>query len=260
MKRVVVCFKWLQDGADIRVNENTGRLDLDRAKWTINEYDRNAIEAGVRIKNATDCELVGLTCGPKAQASCKDSLSRGLDSVTFIDTPALDQADSGVIAKTLAAAIKSLGDVDVVLCSEGSSDEYAQQTGGRLAALLGVASVSCVSAIEVGDQSLVLDRKLEDGVERVQAACPVVLTVVPDVNEAPIPSVKQILGAKRKPSNACELASVGLCEDDCAPQLTTLSVLAPEVNRKTIRLNPEGTSLDEAAAELVKNLTADCVF
>lgn len=260
MKRVVVCFKWLLDVADIRVNEGTGKLDLEKAKWMINEYDRNAIEAGVQIKNATGCELIGVTCGPKAQASCKDSLSRGLDSVSFIETPALDQADSGVTAKTLAAAIKSFGDVDVVLCSEGSSDEYAQQTGGRLASLLGAASVSCVSAIEINDQGLVLDRKLEDGVERVQTSGPVVVSVVPDVNEAPIPSVKQILGAKKKPSLACELASVGMCDGDCTPQLTTLSVLAPKVDRKQIRLNAGDTSLEQAAAELLKKLASECVI
>ncbi|WP_461208546.1 electron transfer flavoprotein subunit beta/FixA family protein [Desulfocurvus sp. DL9XJH121] len=260
MKKIVVCFKWLLDVADIRVNEATGTLDPDKAKWMLNEYDRNAIEAGVQIKNATGCELVGLTCGPKAQASCKDSLSRGLDSVTYIENPALEQADSGATAKTLAAAIKAMGDVDLVLCSEGSSDEYAQQTGGRLAALLGMSSVSCVSAIALDGESLTLDRKLEDGVERVQVTGSAVLSVVPDVNEAPIPSVKQILGAKKKPSNECELASVGLCEGDCAPQLTTLSVLAPKVDRKMVHLNPEGTSLEAAAAELVKKLVAESVL
>lgn len=260
MKKVVVCFKWLLDVADIRVNESNGQLDLSKAKYMLNEYDRNAIEAGVSLKGATGCELIGVTCGSKTQAACKDALSRGLDSVMFFDNPVLDQADSGATAKVLAAAIKSIGDVDVVICSEGSSDEYAQQTSGRLASLLGYSSVSYVSGMEIDDPKLVLSRKLEGGIEQVEVTGPVVISVAPDVNEAPIPSVKQILGAKKKPANACALDTVGMCDGDCAPQLQTLKVVAPEVHRKLIRLNPDGTSLEEAASALVKRLMADCVL
>jgi electron transfer flavoprotein beta subunit len=259
MKKVVVCYKWLLDTADLRA-DGSGKLDLERAKWTLNEYDRNGIEAGVWLKNATGCELIGVTCGPRVQASCKDALSRGLDSVTYVEHEGLHQADSGATAKILSRIVRHLGEVDVVICSEGSSDEYAQQTGGRLAALLGYASVSYVSALDLKGSDLVLDRKLEDGVEKVQVPCPVVLSVSPDVNEVPIPSVKQILGAKKKPSSAASLDAIGLCDADCLPVLRTKSVQVPKVDRKLVRLNPEGTPLKEAAAELVKRLAADCLL
>lgn len=260
MKKVVVCYKWLRDDADIRVNDKTRQLDFEKAKFKLNEYDRNGIEAGAQIKTAANCELIGMTCGVDVTASTKDALSRGLDSVSYLNTPAMADADSRATAKVLAAMIKSLGDVDVVICSEGSSDEYAQQTSSRLAAMLGYASVSFVNSIEVDGDTLKLSRKLDNGIELVEVKAPVVISVVPDVNDPPIPSVKQILGAKKKPSTEVKLDAIGLSDADLAPQLATVSMLAPVVERKNVRLNPDGVSLADAAAKLVKQLAADGVL
>lgn len=260
MKKVVVCYKWLLDDADIRVNDKSRQLDFEKAKYKLNEYDRNSIEAGAQVKAAAGCECVGITCGTSTDASTKDALSRGLDSVTFLNSPAFADTDSRGTAKVLAAMIKNIGDVDMVICSEGSSDEYAQQTSSRLAALLGYASVSFVNGIEVAGDTLKLSRKLDDGIEHVEVKGPVVVSVVPDVNDPPIPSVKQILGAKKKPSVEVKLDAIGLSDADIAPQLTTVSVLAPVVERKNIRLNPDGVSIADAAAKLVKQLAADGVL
>ena len=260
MKKVVVCYKWLLDDADIRVNDKSRQLDFEKAKYKLNEYDRNCIEAGAQVKTATGCDLIGVTCGTSTEASTKDALSRGPDSVSYLNSAALADADSRATAKVLAAMIKSLGDVDMVICSEGSSDEYAQQTSSRLAAVLGCPSVSFVNGIEVAGDTVKLSRKLDDGIEHVEVTGPVVISVVPDVNDPPIPSVKQILGAKKKPANEVKLDAIGLSEADLAPQLSTVSVLAPVVERKNIRLNPDGVSLADAAADLVKRLSADGVL
>lgn len=260
MKKVVVCYKWLLDDADIRVNDKSRQLDFEKAKFKLNEYDRNAIEAGAQIKAATDCECIGITCGTSTDASTKDALSRGPDSVMFLNSPAFAGIDSRGTSKVLAAMIKNIGDVDMVICSEGSSDEYAQQTSSRLAAMLGYPSVSFVNGIEVAGDTLKLSRKLDGGIEHVEVKGPVVISVVPDVNDPPIPSVKQILGAKKKPSVEVKLDAIGLSDADLAPQLTTVSVLAPVVERKTIRMNPDGVSIADAASKLVKQLAADGVL
>ena len=260
MKKVVVCYKWVLDDADIRVNDKTRELDFEKAKGKVNEYDRNGLEVGVQIKAASGCDVIGITCGVKTEPSTKDALSRGPDSVNYLDDAIMAEADSRTTSKVLAAMVKQIGDVDVVICSEGSSDEYAQQTGARIAALLGWPSVTCVSGVEVSGDTLKLSRKMDDGVEYVEVAAPAVITVVPDVNDPPIPSVKQILGAKKKPAQAVTLADIGLSADACKPQLSTVSVLAPVVERKCIRINVDGMSAADAAAKLVKQLEADGVI
>jgi electron transfer flavoprotein beta subunit len=258
MKKIVVCYKWVLSDADIRVNEKTRELDMEKCKAQISEYDRNSLECGKRIKTAAGAELIGITCGKSSEASAKDALSRGLDAVYYLDDPALAAADSGMTSKVLAGIIKSLGDVDVVICSEGSSDEYAQQVGPRLAALLGKPSVSYVTKVEVSGDSFTLDRKVDEGLESIQVSAPVVLNVSPDVCEAPIPGVKDILGAKKKPANALTLSGIGLA--DLKPLVRTVSVLAPASSRKAKQLNPEGTSIDAAAAALIKQLRSDGIL
>ncbi len=89
---------------------------------------------------------------------------------------------------------------------------------------------------------------------------PVVISIVPDICEAPIPSVKQILGAKKKPSTALTLDGIGLSAANVAPLLTVASVKAPQTSRKAICLNADGASIEEAATKLVKQLAADGVL
>jgi electron transfer flavoprotein beta subunit len=260
MKKIAVCYKWVLSDADIRVNEKTRELDMEKCKPQVNDYDRNGLECGVQIKKATGRELVGITCGASVAASAKDALSRGLDAVYYVEDPALAETDKVGSAKVLAAAVKAIDGVDVVICSEGSSDDYAQQTGPRLAALLDMPSVSYVVKVGAGGDAFTLERKLEEGSEVVEVNAPVVITVSPEVGDAPIPGVKDIIGAKKKPANALTLAGIGISPDAVKPRATRVSVLAPATSRRKQVLNPEGVSLDQAAAALVKQLSADGIL
>ena len=150
--------------------------------------------------------------------------------------------------------------MDLVICGEGSSDEYAQQTNARLAALLGYASVSCVNRVEVCGEGLRLRRKLEDGVEVVQTSGPAVISVLPDANDPPIPSLKQILGAKKKPAQARTLDELGLAQNCRLTALETVSILGPETSRRNIRINEAGDSMQEAARKLVERLVAEGII
>ena len=260
MKKIVVCYKWVLSDADIRVDANTRALDMSRCKAQINDYDRMGIETGVRLKESAGCELVAVTCGTATEASAKDVLSRGPDSVCYLDAPVMAKADSVTTSQVLAGMVRSVGNVDVVICSEGSSDLYAQQVGPRLAALLGFVSVSYVSKVELRGDTLVLERKMEEGSETVQVSGPVVISIVPDICEAPIPSIKQILAAKKKTANKLRLDDIGLSDDVVAPLLSVSGVEAPASERKTIRMNPDGTSIKDATMALVKQLASDGVL
>lgn len=258
MKKIAVCYKWVLNDADIRVNESTRNLDTEKSKPQINEYDRNGLETGVKLKAAAGAaELFGITCGADTEPSAKDALSRGPDVVYYLSDPALAEADSAATSKVLAGMVRSLGDVDVVICSECSSDQYAQQVGPRLAALLGYPSVSYVCAVSVNGDVLTLDRKLEEGTETVTVQGPVVISVSPDVCEAPIPSVKQILGAKKKPANPLTLSGIGLSAEAVKPLSKVESVKAPLTSRKAVDMAGGGESVAEAVAKLVKQLSTD---
>ncbi|MGI6677697.1 MAG: electron transfer flavoprotein subunit beta/FixA family protein [Dehalobacterium sp.] len=260
MKKIVVCYKWVADEADIRIDEKSRALNFDKVKYKISEYDRNAIEVGNSLKKQNEAEFVAVTCGPNVEASLKDVLSRGPSNIYYINDELLADADSRVTAKVLAGIIKKIGAVDLVLCGEGSGDEYAQQVGPRLAALLGYNSCSFVNKIEVSDQKTLVERKLEDGIEVIEINSPTVITVLPEINTPPIPTLKQILGAKKKPTTRLTLADIGLSEDECVPNLKTVSILGTVMERKSICMNANGLSIQEAAEKLAQQLSADGIL
>ena len=129
----------------------------------------------------------------------------------------LPEAGSAVTARVLAAAVKQLDDVSLVLCGEGSADRYAQQVGVQLGELLGLPTVNAVSSIE-----------LDDGVAHVERTVPLpaVLSVVADMNTPRIPSMKDILGAGKKPSRVLSFEDVGF--DGFDEAIDVVSTLAPE--------------------------------
>ena len=205
--KALVCYKWVPDEADIVVDQATKTLKMDKVKYKVSEYDRNAIELGVSLNENNGFNVESITVGTGVKASTTDVLARGIEKAYYVETDALDSLSS---AKVIAEAVKKIGDVDLIICGEGSGDQYSQQVGPRVAALLDYQLVTYVSSLYVqsGD-TLRAERKLEDGVEVVKVQGPTVVTVLSDINTPRIPGMKQILSAKKKPSEELALADLG---------------------------------------------------
>jgi len=255
--RIVACYKYVLDEQDLRVNPETKSLATDRAAWKISDYDRNAIEEAIRKKEAHEAMVFALTAGPAAaKASLKDALARGSDEGYFIQEDGLSGADPAVTAQVLARAIQKIGDCDLVLCGEGASDDYAQQVGPRLAVLLGWPVVTYVNKTELEGQKLVAERKLDNGTEIVEVELPVVVTVTGDINQPRIPSLKQIMGAGKKPMHTLALADLGTTLDQLKSNLVNQSVKGAVVDRKRqIFKGDPVEAVSQVVAALVKEGT-----
>lgn len=201
MGKVIVCYKWVLDEADIRINADLS-VDLSRAKHKISDYDKNSIEAGSRAAKAMGAGSVALSCGnAETRKSFADALARGIDEGFWVNTgaAAVDGAQTG---RMIAAAVKSIEDAALMICSEGSSDEYARQTGARVAALLDWPVISSVTGFSIEGDVITAERKLETCIQTVRAKLPVVLSVLPEVAPAPIPGLKQVMMAKKSLSQS----------------------------------------------------------
>lgn len=258
--KVVVCYKWVLDETDISVRESDRSLDLEKARPKINDYDRNALELGACWQENQGCELLAVAIGQDTESSVKDVLSRGPEKVYYLDSPFLKDVDSSVTAKVLARIIAKIGNVDVVICGEGSSDGYSQQVGPRLAALLGYACLTYVAKAEIDGNKLLVERKLEDGIEVVQVTGPAVIAVSPEINKPRIPSLKQILAAKKKPAEKLSLEELGYTQADLQAAVQVKGIFAPVMERKRIRINEGGMGLKEAAVKLMAQLKAEKVI
>ncbi|MBC5585633.1 putative electron transfer flavoprotein FixA [Eggerthella guodeyinii] len=225
---IVVCYKIVPDEQDVVVQADR-TLSFERAALKIGDYDLNAVEAGAQLAAAHGASLVCLTAGGDAVEDTKLKkaiLARGPQENVAVKDASLPEAASTTTAQVLAAAVKQLGDVDLVLCGEGSADRYAQQVGVQLGEVLGLPVINAVSSIELDGDVAHVERTVGTVVERLDVPLPAVLSVVADMNTPRIPSMKDILGAGKKPSRVLSLEDVGFAGADEA--IEVVSTLAPE--------------------------------
>lgn len=198
---IVVCCKVVPDDQDIQVAAD-GTLDYSKAKPIVSAYDLNAIEAAAQL--ADGGRVVAVTAGP---ADIDDSklkkniLARGVDELYMTADDACKGLDAHAAAAALADLVAKAGEYDLILCGDGSADDYAQQVDVQLADALGLPVVTAVSAVSVEGAVATCDRMLETQLQTVQVDLPAVISVVPDIALPRIPGMKDILAAGKKPMN-----------------------------------------------------------
>jgi len=259
MPNIIVCYKWVMDDQDIKVNPSTLELTTAGAKYKISEYDKNALEIGVQLKEAHGGSLQVLSFGgTNLKNSLKDILSRGADAAFWLADAAADNADAAATAKVLAAAVKKMDPADLILCGDGSADLYSQQVAQRLAVLLDLPVIDNVESLRFENGAWIASRQLRDCVETVSVAGPAVISVLPGIAKARIPGMKQILAAGKKPQNALSLADLGMSADDVQPAAKTLSVKGASQQRKNVIIKEN--SAEASVAALMASLKADGVL
>ena len=222
---IVAAFKVVPDDQDIQVSAD-GTLDYSKAKNTVSAYDLNAIEAAAQLAAANEgSNVVAVTVGG---ADIDDSklkknvLARGVDELYMTADDACKGLDARATAVALAELVSKVGAFDVILCGDGSADNYAQQVDVQLAAKLGLPVVTAATKITAKDGALEVERTLEDVVEVVEVPLPAVVSVAPDIALPRIPGMKDILAAGKKPS------SVNAASDVAAAVVDVVETKAPQ--------------------------------
>lgn len=256
MPKCLVCYKWTLDEQDIKIKPEDLSLDSSRAKGKISDFDRNAIEEGALLVEKLGGAVEALSYGTASvKQSLKDALSRGPEKAYWVADASAETADATVTANVLAAAIRKIGPYDLILLGEGSSDAFNQQTAPRVAALLGLPCVSFVAKLAVEGDVVKATRKLEDCTEQVTVKGPVVISVLSEINKPRIPSLKQVLGAAKKPNAELKVAELGLTAEELTPKAVRRSVKGFVMQRKNIIYKE--TSAADNVAKLKASLAAE---
>lgn len=249
---IVACYKIVRDEQDAQVNAD-GTLSFDHAVLKIGDYDLNAIEAGAQLVQAAEgSRLIALTAGGGAVDDSKirkSVLSRGPQENVAVKDEALANASAYPTALVLAAAVRAIGDVDLVLCGEGSADLYAQQVGVQLGEQLGWPTINGASAVSVDGGMATIQRTIGNVVQTLEVALPAVVSVSSDINKPRIPSMKDILQAGKKPSRTLTLADLGI--SGLNDPLETVSTLVPAQKERACEVT-EGADADTIAAFFAK--------
>jgi electron transfer flavoprotein beta subunit len=256
MPKLLVCYKWVLNEQDIKIRPDDLSLDTSRAKGKISDFDRNAIEEASLIVEQQGGTVDALSYGSAAvKLSVKDVLSRGPNRLLWVGDASAEEADAYVIASVLAAAIRKHGPYDLILCGEGSSDMFYQQIPARLAALLDLPCLTFVQKLTLEGGVVTALRKLGDCTEQVSVTGPAVVSVLSEINKPRIPSLKQVLGAAKKPSEEIPIASLGLSAGELAPKAVRKSPKGFLMNRKNVVYKESDAAAN--VAKLVASLAAE---
>lgn len=208
---IIAAFKVVYDDQDIQVASD-GTLDYSKAHRVVSAYDLNALEAAAQLGASVEgSHVLGITVGDAGIDESKlkkNVLARGIDELYMVADDACADMDASKTAAVLADMLGGMDAWDIIICGDGSADDYAQQVDVQLAAHLGVPSVNGVTKLEAGEGSVVVERTLEDVVETVEVPLPAVISVAPDVALPRIPGMKDILAAGKKPMNVSDTTSV----------------------------------------------------
>jgi electron transfer flavoprotein beta subunit len=217
--RYVVCIKQVAETANVRINPETHALTWEGAASIVNPFDMYAIEEALRMKAKLGGTVTVLTMGPpQADAALREALAMGADEGILVSDPAIADSDTWATSYTLSMALRKIGDYRVILCGKQASDGDTAQVGPGIAAHLDLPQITYVRKIEtLDDQHIVAERLLEIGSEVIEAPLPCVLTVVKELNEPRLPSLKGKLAAKKATLThwkaedlQCDPASLGL--------------------------------------------------
>jgi len=245
--------------------DSSGRLLLDETPLAISEYDRNAVEEAVRIKEAKGGKVVALsvlTWGPAARKAgeaenvLREALAMGADEAHLVVDESIIPGSVDTTAEVLKAMVEKLGPFDLVLCGESSQDVLSSQMAARLGEKLGYTVVTFARKLEVLDGKIRATRDLEDALEVVEAELPAVVSVTGEINEPRLPTLLQIRRSFAKPLKRYTLADLGL--EGLKAKLPAREISLVTVSRKNIILEAE--SLEEVADQLIAKLMEEGVI
>ncbi|MBN1525804.1 MAG: electron transfer flavoprotein subunit beta/FixA family protein [Spirochaetales bacterium] len=254
---IVVCIKQVPDTTDVKINPETNTLIREGVASIINPFDVYALEEGVRIKERQGGGTVTvMSMGPpQADVSLREAISVGADEAILLSDRAFAGADTLATAYTLAAGIKKLGDADIILMGRQAIDGDTGQVGPEVAENMGIPHITDVRKIEeIKDGYITLERMLEEGYVRLKVKLPIVMTVVKEINEPRLPSLRGKMNAKKK-----EITVWGAPDLDINTQRLGLTGSPTQVVKIFTPPKPEGGKIfeggaSEAVNELIKEL------
>jgi len=254
--KIIVCIKQVPDAKDVRLDPKTNTMAREGVESIMNPFDRHAVEESVRLKEKYGGTVTVISMGPpQAEAVLREAVSCGADEAVLVSDRAFAGADTWATTYTLAKAIKKLTDFDLILCGKQAIDGDTAQVGPGLARRLDIPYVSYVKKVSGYDDGVMqVERLMDDGYDELAIPLPGLLTVVKEINEPRVPSLKGKMKAKKLVIQTLSADDIGAEPQSIGlPGSTTqvVKVFAPQFKGERAML--EGT-IDEQVDQLVEKI------
>ncbi len=255
---LIVCLKQVPDTeTQVKVGADGKSIDESEIKWVMNPYDEFGVEEALKIKEALGGEVTVVSVGPaRATEALRTALAMGADKAVLVDDEGALGGDSYATAKVLAAVIKDLPH-DLIFTGQRAVDDDRGQVAAILADMLGIAALTVVTKVDVGDGEVTVERPIEGAKVILKAKLPAVISAQKGLNEPRYASLPGIMKAKKKPLETKTLADLGLdpAEVGAAGSLVEVISMTPPPARAEGKVVEGETPQDKAAAlaELLRN-------
>jgi len=255
---IIVCIKQVPETTEVRINPETNTLIREGVKAIINPFDMYAIEEAVRLKERFGGKVTVVTMGPpQADAALREAISLGADEGFLVCDRAFAGSDTWATSYTLAGAIKMIGAFDLILCGKQASDGDTAQVGPGISAFLDIPQVTYVKKIEeIKDNKIRLERMSEEGFDIIETPAPCLLTVVKEINEPRIPSLKGMMRAKSAKIIVWTAKDIGVETKDVGlngSRTTVVKIFTPPHRTGGEKLTGETPEIVEKLVGLLKS-------
>jgi electron transfer flavoprotein beta subunit len=242
MKILVTVKRVIDYNVQIRVKADGSGVETDNVKMSMNPPDENAVEEALRIKESGKAdEVVVVSIGEdKAQETIRTALAMGADRGIHVKIS--QEIEPLGVAKILEKIVEKESP-KIILMGKQAIDDDSNQTGQMLSAKLGWSQGTFASKIDLQDESVIITREIDEGLEQIKTSLPVVATCDLRLNEPRYASLPNIMKAKKKPIDSYTSEDLGV---DITPRIKNLKVNEPSKRTKGIMVSD--------VAELVQKL------
>ncbi len=205
---IVVLVKSAVDEAELWADPG-GHPVLKGAATKISNFDMNGVEEAVKQKEENRGTVTVLSLGgAEAKKAIKEAMAMGATRGVHVLAEPSEAPDSIGTAYLLAKAIKRMGEVDLVVCSEGASDTYQGQVGAMVAERLDMPFLAYAKKVETRAGKIRIEQSYEGGIKVLLAKLPAVVSVVSEANVPRYPTLIQVMVAGKKPIEDVPMASL----------------------------------------------------
>jgi electron transfer flavoprotein beta subunit len=252
--KIAVCAKYVPEAAaNARIDSQTKRLDRS-GEGALNQFDVNAVEEALKLKEASgEGEVLIVSLGPeRALEAMRKALAMGADRVVLISDEAAAGSDLVATSKILAAAL-AREELDLVLFGQQANDSDGAVLWAAVADRLQRPLISQVAELSRENGKVRGKRQTEYGYDVIEAPLPAVVAVSDAINEPRYPSLKGIMGAKKKPQERVSLSDLGIDAGEAGEAGSRTEVYAlgdPPARGDTVKIEDDGTGAEKILAFL----------
>jgi electron transfer flavoprotein beta subunit len=260
---IVVCIKQVPDSAAVLKVDEAGKVSWGDAPLIVNPWDDYAVEEALLLKEKHGGQVTAITLGPEgAKDALKDPLAKGADKAILLSDAIFAKLDGVGLATVLAAAVKKLGDVDMVLFGQSSIDAQTGMTASAVARQLGFNALTFVAKIREIDpagKKVTVERLLEEGKQVVASKLPASISVIKDINQPRYASFMGIRKAAKATIPVWGAGDLGVDAAALAPRVEWARTYAPPPREGACEM-VTGDSPQQIAAALADKIMGEKIL